>query len=180
MQREIKANETDRLRLLTHLAKFARVRGLVVELRNKSISHNQDSSPTATQINGELTQWWNEVYDDVHLDPEDDDDDPHASLAPLHRLILVVLRHESILSMNRPLLATESSAPEYRTALQVCIESSRSLIAALRKYLPSSNTVVPLVWPSFTWAVWMSCLILVYAAWEGEFSVAGASRYFFL
>ncbi|EAU38516.1 conserved hypothetical protein [Aspergillus terreus NIH2624] len=166
----------NRLRLLTHLAKFARVRGLIVELRNKSLAHTQ-SSPTATQINGELTQWWNEVYDDVNLlDNDTPEDDSPPALAPLHRLLLIVLRHESIISMNRPLLATEPTSPEYKAALQVCIESSRELIAELRRHLTVAP-VVPLVWPSFTWAVWMSCLILVYAAWEGEFAIAAASRY---
>ncbi|KAF9889856.1 hypothetical protein FE257_006946 [Aspergillus nanangensis] len=173
--------QDDRLRLLTHLAKFARVRGLIVELRNKSILHSQESSITATQVNGELTQWWNEVYDDVYQESSDDGDgNSPASLAPLHRLLLIVLRYESVISMNRPLLATDAAAPEYKTALQVCIESSRSLIVALRRYLPGAGgetAPIPLVWPSFTWAVWMSCLILVYAAWEGEFPVETASRY---
>lgn len=159
------------LRLLTYLAKFARVRGLVVELRNKSILHSQETSNTATQVNGELAHWWNEVYDDVYPVEED------PGVSPLHRLLLIVFRHESIISMNRPLLATDQSSPEYKTALQVCIESSRSLITALRGYvLPSGQGTVPLVWPSFTWAVWMSCLILVYAAWEGDFPVLSASR----
>ncbi|KJK67807.1 specific transcription factor domain protein [Aspergillus parasiticus SU-1] len=160
------------LRLLTYLAKFARVRGLVLELRNKSILHSQETSNTATQVNGELAHWWNEVYDDVYPVEED------PGLSPLHRLLLIVFRHESIISMNRPLLAAEQSSPEYKAALQVCIESSRSLITALRGYvLPGGQGTVPLVWPSFTWAVWMSCLILVYAAWEGDFPVLSASRY---
>ncbi|KAE8395178.1 fungal-specific transcription factor domain-containing protein [Aspergillus alliaceus] len=160
------------LRLLTHLAKFARVRGLVVELRNKSILHSQETSNSATQVNGELAHWWNEVYDDVYPVEEG------PGVSPLHRLLLTVFRHESIISMNRPLLAAEQSSPEYKTALQICIESSRSLITALRGYvLPNGQGTVPLVWPSFTWAVWMSCLILVYAAWEGGFPALSASRY---
>ncbi|KAE8377174.1 fungal-specific transcription factor domain-containing protein [Aspergillus bertholletiae] len=172
IERHTEGVRDSNLRLLTYLAKFARVRGLIVELRNKSILHSQETSTTATQVNGELTQWWNEVYDDVY--PVEDD----PGLSPLHRLLLIVFRHESILSMNRPLLAAEQSSPEYKTALQVCIESSRSLITALRGYvLPGGQGTLPLVWPSFTWGVWMSCLILVYAAWEGDFPVVSASRY---
>ncbi|KKK14954.1 hypothetical protein ARAM_002587 [Aspergillus rambellii] len=173
------ADEDSRLRLLAHLAKFARVRGRIVELRNKSILHRDDSID-ATQVHGELTQWWNEVYDDVYpIETADDSNPAEPTLAPFHRLLLTVLRHESIISMNRPLLAAKASSPEYRTALQICIESSRSLLTSLRQYLSSdlSETSVPLVWPSFTWAVWMSCLILLYAAWEGEFPAPSASRY---
>ncbi|KAL4897526.1 fungal-specific transcription factor domain-containing protein [Aspergillus ambiguus] len=166
------------LRLLTHLAKFARVRGLIVELRNKCFAHAQEPSSTATQINGELAQWWNEVYEDVYLDLDTEEvREEHApAFSQSHRLLLIVLRHESIISMNRPLLAADQTAPEYKTALQICIESSRSLIAELRRSLPPSTTGVPPIWPSFTWAVWMSCLILIYAAWEGEFAVSAASR----
>ncbi|KAL4873596.1 hypothetical protein BDV12DRAFT_81093 [Aspergillus spectabilis] len=172
------AEEDHRLRLLGHLAKFARVRGRIIELRNKSIIHREDSID-ATEVHGELTHWWNEVYDDVHpIEHDDTDTTTCVSIEPFHRLLLVILRHEAIISMNRPLLAAEASSSEYRTALQICIESSRSILTTLRQYLSSKNdTSIPLVWPSFTWAVWMSCLILIYAAWEGEFPTTSASRY---
>ncbi|KAL2831145.1 fungal-specific transcription factor domain-containing protein [Aspergillus cavernicola] len=171
------ADEDHRIRLLGHLAKFARVRGRIIELRNKSILHREDSID-ATQVHGELTHWWNEVYDDVHRIQHDNDTTSPTAIKPFHRLLLVVLRHEAIISMNRPLLAAEAPSPEYRTALQICIESSRSILTTLQQYLSDSfDFSVPLVWPSFTWAVWMSCLILVYAAWEGEFPASSASRY---
>ncbi|KAL3470943.1 fungal-specific transcription factor domain-containing protein [Aspergillus californicus] len=171
------ADEDHRLRLLGYLAKISHVRGRIIELRNKSILHRQNSID-ATQVHGELTQWWNEVYDDVHPIDHDNDNTVPSVIAPFHRLLLVILRHEAIISMNRPLLAVETSSPEYRTALQICIESSRSILTTLRQYLSGSlDTLVPLVWPSFTWAVWMSCLILIYAAWEGEFPASSASRY---
>ncbi|KAL4800559.1 fungal-specific transcription factor domain-containing protein [Aspergillus venezuelensis] len=170
-------DEDHRLRLLGHLAKFARVRGRIIELRNKSIIHREDSIDATQALHGELTHWWNEVYDDVY---PIEHDDPNAatpnSITPFHRLLLIVLRHEAIISMNRPLLAAEASSPEYRTAIQICIESSRSLLTSLRQYL-TSDTSIPLIWPSFTWAVWMSCLVLIYAAWEGEFPPSSASRY---
>ncbi|GIK06616.1 hypothetical protein Aspvir_002266 [Aspergillus viridinutans] len=180
------------LRLLTHLSKFARLRGLILELRNKSILHSHNNSLEAAYVNGELAQWWNEVYDDVY--PMDEQlecpSQFETSLQPYHRLLLVVLRHESIISMNRPLLAAERLSPEYKPALQTCIESSRSLISALRRYLVAHNTrqsgedaagsgnhQAPLTWPSFTWATWMACLILMYAASEGEFSTISALKY---
>ncbi|KAH1497844.1 hypothetical protein KXV92_000144 [Aspergillus fumigatus] len=180
------------LRLLTHLAKFARLRGLILELRNKSILHSHNNTLAATYVNGELAQWWNEVYDDIYPMEEQLEcpSQYETSLQPYHRLLLVVLRHESIISMNRPLLAAERHSPEYKPALQTCIESSRSLISALRTYLLAHNSgrsdqdgadsgkrQAPLSWPSFTWATWMSCLILMYAASEGEFSSISALKY---
>jgi hypothetical protein len=164
--------------LLGHLARFARVRGRIIELRNKSILHREELID-ATQVHGELTQWWNEVYDDVYpVEPDEGNAHSTSMIAPFHSLLLTILRHEAIIAMNRPLLAAEASSPEYRTALQICIESSRSLLTSLRQYLSGpSGSSIPLIWPSFTWAVWMSCLILIYAAWESEFPASLASRY---
>ncbi|RHZ55179.1 hypothetical protein CDV55_101416 [Aspergillus turcosus] len=180
------------LRLLAYLAKFARLRGLILELRNKSILHSHNNTLEATYVNGELAQWWNEVYDDVYpMNEQLECSSRHeASLQPYHRLLLVVLRHEAIISMNRPLLAAERLSPEYKPALQTCIDSSRSLISSLRKYLVAhhssqngedaaddGNHRAPLTWPSLTWATWMACLILMYAASEGEFSSISALKY---
>ncbi|KAL4975176.1 fungal-specific transcription factor domain-containing protein [Aspergillus desertorum] len=172
-------DEDHRLRLLGHLAKFASLRGRIIELRNKSIIHRKDSLDATQALHGELTHWWNDVYDDVYpLRDDDADTAAPTPIAPFHRILLIVFRHEAIISLNRPLLATEAASPEYRTALQICIESSRSLLTTLRQYLAeASGSSVPLIWPSFTWAVWMSCLILIYAAWEGQFPAASASRY---
>ncbi|KAL5049927.1 hypothetical protein BDW71DRAFT_139625 [Aspergillus fruticulosus] len=171
--------EDHRLRLLSHLAKFASLRGRIIELRNKSINHREDSMDATQALHGELTHWWNDVYDDVYpLEDDNVDTNRFTPIAPFHRILLIVLRHEAIISLNRPLLAGEAASPEYRTALQICIESSRSLLTTLRQYLAeTSGSSVPLIWPSFTWAVWMSCLILIYAAWEGDFPTSSASRY---
>ncbi|OQE28773.1 hypothetical protein PENSTE_c003G04503 [Penicillium steckii] len=166
-----------RLRLLSHLAKFARIRGLILELRNKSILHSHAGTVEASHVNGELSQWWNEVYDDVNpVDEDSSSPGENLGLGIYHRLLLKVLRHEAIISMNRPLLAAERPGPEYKNALQTCIESSRTLLADLKKYLLRSADV-PLTWPSFTWTTWMACLILMYASWEGELPVATALKY---
>ena len=172
------APNDQRLRLLCHLAKFARIRGLILELRNKSILHSHAGALEASHVNGELSQWWNEVYDDVNPteDSADTESEANTTLAPYHRLLLMILRHEAIIAMNRPLLAAEKPNPEYKHALQTCIASSRSLLAALRKYM-SSGFDAPLTWPSFTWTTWMACLILMYASWEGELPVATALKY---
>lgn len=173
-----KTPDDQRLRLLCHIAKFSRVRGLILELRNKSILHSHAGSVEASHVNGELSQWWNEVYEDVnpmedHIDAEPGQD---PVFSPYHRLLLMVLRHEAIISMNRPLLAAEKPSPDYKNALQTCIASSRSLLAALKNYMRSAPDA-PLTWPSFTWTTWMACLILMYASWEGEFPVSTALKY---
>ena len=143
--------------------------------------HSRENLTDATEVNSKLLQWWNEVYDDVHpLDPE-----PDSVLQPIHRLLLVVSRHEAIIALHRPVLATDKPTAEYKAAFQTCINSSRSLLAALHGYLnPLSDLhghterpCAPLISPSFTWIVWMSSLILIYAAWTGHFPTQGALRY---
>lgn len=172
-----KTPDDQRLRLLCHLAKFARIRGLILELRNKSILHSHSGSVEAAHVNGELAQWWNEVYDDVNpLEENVNPDGQGQSLPSYHRLLLTILRHEAIISMNRPLLAAENQSPDYKNALQTCIASSRSLLATLKRYMDSAPDA-PLTWASFTWATWMACLILVYASWEGEFPISTALKY---
>lgn len=173
-----RASDDRRLRLLCHLAKFARIRGLIVELRNKSILHSHASQVEAAHVTGELSQWWNEVYDDVNPidEPAEAGLDQEPVLQPYHRLLLMILRHEAIISLNRPLLAAEKPSADYKNALQTCIGSSRSILAALRKHM-SSTSESPLSWPCFTWSTWMACLILMYAAWEEEFTTPTALKY---
>ncbi|KAJ5542394.1 hypothetical protein N7461_008397 [Penicillium sp. DV-2018c] len=173
-----KASDDCRLRLLCHTSKFARIRGLIVELRSKSILHSHASQAEAAYVTGELAQWWNEVYDDVNnvYDPAAAGQEQGPILQPYHRLLLVVLRQEAIISLNRPLLASEKPNAGYKTALQACIGSSMTLLAQLRGHL-SSEQPSPLSWPGFTWSTWMACLILIFAAWEGELATVTALKY---
>ncbi|RAL10700.1 CeGAL family transcription factor, partial [Aspergillus homomorphus CBS 101889] len=176
--------EDRRLKLLRHLAKFARLRGLISELRNKSIMHSGENVVEAVEVSSALLQWWNEVYDDVfplESEPGQGQGQGHeAGLQPFHSLLLVVSRHEAKIALHRPLLAADNSTTaDYKAAFHTCINSSRSLLAALHAYIsaPPSDNRPPLVVASFTWTVWMSCLILIYAAWTGHFSNQGALRY---
>ncbi|KAI2727176.1 transcriptional regulator family: Fungal Specific TF [Penicillium roqueforti] len=174
----VKLPDGHRLRLLCHLARFARIRGLIVELRNKSILHSHASQVEAAHVTGELAQWWNEVYDDVNPinEPAEFGLEQEPILQPYHRLLLMILRHEAVISLNRPLLASEKPSADYKNALQTCIGSSRSILAALRKHM-SFEPKSPLSWPCFTWSTWMACLILMYAAWEEELSTPTALKY---
>ncbi|PYH49441.1 CeGAL family transcription factor, partial [Aspergillus saccharolyticus JOP 1030-1] len=178
---EVLARPDDpRLKLLRHLAQFACVRGLISELRNKSIMHSRESRGEAAEVDRALLQWWHEVYDDVYPLACDEAAAAASPLQPFHSLLLVVLRHEAKIALHRPLLATDNPATaDYKAAFLTCINSSRSLLAALHGYItaPPSDDRPPLIVPSFTWTVWMSCLILLYAAWTHHFSNEGALRY---
>ncbi|PYI26464.1 hypothetical protein BP00DRAFT_300607, partial [Aspergillus indologenus CBS 114.80] len=173
--------DDQRLKLLRHWAKFARLRGLISELRNKSIMHSGENLVQAAEVDRALLQWWNEVYDDVYP-LACDGEPPEAScpLQPFHSLLLVVSRHEAKIALHRPLLAADNpTTADYKAAFLTCINSSRSLLAAFHGYItaPPGDNRPPLIVASFTWTVWMSCLILIYAAWTRHFSNEGALRY---
>ncbi|KAJ9608455.1 hypothetical protein H2200_007443 [Cladophialophora chaetospira] len=173
--------QDDRLRLLTLIAKHAEIRGLIMELRNKNVEQRAKGWERAVLINTKLTQWWNQVEDSI------DQAELHgAPLSALHQTVLKVLKHESVISLNRPLLASSKSSPNYAAALQSCISASKSIIKALNAITHPVPTFTsptngqqshsPLFWPSFTWAIWMSAFIILYAALENEIDYHVAVR----
>ena len=186
----------ERLRLQSYLAKHAKIKGMILELRNKCIFHSQQTTDRATFISAEISKWWNEVHDPAVESVFDtainghNSTKPEFTLRPLHQSLLYILKHEAIISLNRPLLTSHKSSPDYNAAFQTCIASSRSIISALRRHMVLSSTENAsspltervdrisdaLVWPSFTWVVWMSCFTLMYAALEKQFPVEAALR----
>lgn len=158
------ASLDDRLALLTFLTKLARIRGSIMELRNKNIDHRDSESDAPMLLNTHLKRWWNEVDD--FLDNMGSD----QSISRLHRAVIEVLRHESIIILNRPLLALPKSNAKYGLGLQSCISASKAIISVLWSLVQLPKGTCPLTWPSFTWATWMSSFIIVYGALGGHIS----------
>lgn len=166
-----------------------------MELRNKSVLHSQDDLDQATSINAKLSKWWNEVEDiQEHADSALEEDDctgeelRDASFSQSHQTILSVLKNECVISLNRPILASSKRTAGYMVAVQGCISASKAIINTLDRSLkrssrrhdnditkPSRRTDA-LIWPSFTWAVWMSAFVLIYAAAENQMSNEVALR----
>lgn len=148
-----------------------------MELRNKSILHSKKETDQADVITAKLTRWWNEVEE---LVDSDEDDSPAISM--YHRTVLTILHHESVISLNRPVLAVSIKGSAYDVALQLCICSSRSIITTLHRAiaLARSNDQprvnLSLLWYSFTWAVWMSTFVLFHAANNKHVSQAMTTR----
>ena len=146
-----------------------------MELRNKSIQYRHTETDQALMITTKLARWWNDIEEFI------DSDTPVVST--YHQAVLTVLHHESVISLNRPILASSSKSSAYSAALQHCIGSSRSIISTLHtKILPKGNDgqqklTLTLLWPSFTWAVWMSTLILFHATNSKHISQSMVSKY---
>ena len=90
-----------------------------------------------------------------------------------------MLRTTSIRTANLELLPTPVLAPSrkdvaYDAALQQCINSARSIITTLHSAIQTKSSIgtihnpLALLWPSCTWAVWISTFIMFYAAHESR------------
>lgn len=181
--------EDSRLKLLTYLSKHARVRGLILELRNKSI-FSRDSKPVSeNDVRVEMGRWSNDIHDAVEGEYSDDEqhelgDESDLHLSPGHRLYLLVLKFEAQISLNRPMMAAGPSNDSWSQGLQNCISAARSILTALRKHQArnlargqdSTRLTCPILWPTITWAIWISSFILIYAASERQLPMASALR----
>ncbi|KAI1313778.1 fungal-specific transcription factor domain-containing protein [Xylaria venustula] len=182
------------LELLGMLSKHAKLRGMILELRNKSIRFRRQDSERALRVQAEVKRWINEVYDltSAHPSPRSspmespargDSGTSDNSMHLSHRILLVILQHELILSLYRPLLVSDLGTPSSQAAFQECINASRAIIdttAGDSLNLPGGEPSLKdghLRWPSLTWSIWMSCFVLTYAAIEGITTALSAKRY---
>lgn len=164
-----------RLQMLDLLARHAKMRGEIIELRNKSLHYVQKDPDQATSITARLARWWNEIEELIDMDDD-------SGLTKYNFAILTLLKHESIISLNRPSLAASHQDASYDAALQLCIGSSRAIITTLFRCIKARNgsehglEAITLLWPSCTWAVWISTFILFYAAHRGHLSQSIVAR----
>ena len=142
-----------------------------MENRSKSTDKGRDDIDQHMEVEAEQAKWWNTV--DEYLS----DDEQTQNITKMNQVALIILRFETILALHRSLLATSNKNAAYIAALQRCITASRSIINTLHKALkgfgafdgspgPFGYQSTPLLWPSFTWAVWMSAFIICFAAAE--------------
>lgn len=146
-----------------------------MEFKHKCIQHTRRETDQAVVITSKLSKLANDVEEFI----DSDESDP-PTLSAFHQTLLNVLYHESVISLNRPIVASYGSGSTYNAALQQCIGSARSIVTSLHKAIKStskqSQYAFPLLWPSFTWAVWMSTFILFHAANQKHVSEAMVSR----
>ncbi|KAF2993217.1 hypothetical protein E8E13_000753 [Curvularia kusanoi] len=166
----------DRLDLIDFLARHADIRGSIMKIRNRTnfASDGQDDDQALT-VETEHAKWWTTV--DEHLS----DFKSVQSIAKAHQVTLIVLRFETILALHRSILGNPKHETAFNAALQRCITASRSIINTLHKALKGFGAFdgspgqhgyesTPLLWPSFTWAVWMSTFVVIFAATEKHLS----------
>ncbi|GKT79167.1 C6 transcription factor [Colletotrichum tofieldiae] len=126
--------EDNRLQLLTYLIKHARIRGLILELRNKSIHSRDDTADRASYVQAELAKWSNEIHDAVEDEPTQEENAPLPPISSGHRLFLLLLKHvESGKDILRHIASRDTSWPEY------CLSAIDELTAAVRELSAPPN-----------------------------------------
>lgn len=133
-------------------------------------------------VQTELAKWANDVHE---LTEDQDPESPCAilSITQSQKTLLSIMHHESTITLNRPLLASDRKTPASKAALQACISASRAIIdiiitgASQGSQRSGESFHNVMVWPLLTWSVWMSAFILTYAALLGEATVASSQRY---
>jgi hypothetical protein len=183
------------LLLPTFLAKHGHIKGLILELRNKSINHRFSDPDELAHVDAEISRWWNTAQDlvdpiDLELDPNNQfSRNNHPILVPLNssqKLLLIVQKHESVILLYRPVITSGYNTSAFEAAMQKCIGASKAIISNVYRHISSGMEArgglhgrikSPLVWPGFVWMVWQSGLILLYAASEGYYPEGVAQRY---
>jgi hypothetical protein len=159
---------------------------MILELRNKSINSRHETANRATKIEMELSKWSNQLHEVIDDAVTDTDEEPQVSA--LHRLYLLLLEHESVIALNRPLITANRNSTVAMSALQNCIKASRSIITLLDEYRikhtkagsNDARLTVPITWPLVTWCCWMSCFILAFAALQGRSKPQFAIKYVYI
>lgn len=134
-------------------------------------------------IQSELSRWFNDVHERTANRADIENSESYHAVdlvSPSQQTLLSLMYHESVITLNRPLLVSETKSPASQAAFQACISASRSILDTVFKVYrhenePSFNSIS--VWPLLTWSVWMSCFILTYAALQGETTVPSAHKY---
>ena len=171
-----------RFDLVELLARHTKIRGNITELRNRSLTHKSTEHDEAITIEAEMTKWWNDVDELL-----ENDESMTTAVSDYHRLVLIVSRYEAIIALNKHILATTKSEAAYNSALQNCITAARAIITTIHKavdkgdcqdgQLPRDKDSIGLMWPSFTWAIWMSTFLVIYAANENQVKYDIAIRF---
>lgn len=174
--------EDKRLRMLSYMVKHAKIRGQILELRNKSIVTRQDTADRAIVVQTELARWANEIQDTV--EEAESGDEAEEGVSSGHRLVLLLSKYESLISLNRPMMASDASTPSWSAAMQACISAAKSICITMKRHANRNKgpdtarptLAAPMLWPSFTWAVWISAFVLAYAAFEQQMPLDSALR----
>ncbi|CAG8960435.1 hypothetical protein HYFRA_00008154 [Hymenoscyphus fraxineus] len=170
------------------LSRHSYIKGLILELRHKTLKHRQTDPLDVAYVDSEISKWWNEAQDllEPYYETEGDTGKPNVSpLQESHKIWLIVQHHESVILLNRPVITSAEDSSLYAAAMQKCIGASKQIVSVVYQHLYTNTDDIrgsegrmksPLCWPGLAWCIWMSGLILLYAASAGHYPIRNAQR----
>ncbi|KAF3197393.1 hypothetical protein TWF679_003218 [Orbilia oligospora] len=187
------AAQDTRLIPLIFLSKYSGIKGRLMEISNKCMLHRTaDSEQALRNVHVDILKWRNEVQDftTAVFGDDDDLDSPRNSstlngeptvITPAHRLIFQIKYHELLLLMHRPALSAKSTNETYPVAILTCLSSARAIISLTKRYLSryksgEGKVEYPVLWHVMLSTIWMSGLVVIFAAFEGGVALDSANR----
>lgn len=156
--------QSGRHRILFCQVEYSRLLGRALELFHKSIHVRYIDPSTVLSLRTDMNAWWNSLPSDLHdfgfstgADKPPPGDRSELFSAPA---FFNLLHNQLRLLIHRPWLSLEPSAPEFQSALQICIGSSREIILNMKKQRGAGHA---LFWPGHLSAAWMAGIILAFA-----------------
>ncbi|KAF3131419.1 hypothetical protein TWF703_007693 [Orbilia oligospora] len=187
------AAQDTRLIPLILLSKYSGIKGRLMEISNKCMLHRTaDSEQALRNVHVDILKWRNEAQDftTAVFGDDDDLDGPRNSstlnekptvITPAHRLIFQIKYHELLLLMHRPALSAKSTNETYPVAMLTCLSSARAIISLTKRYLSryksgDGKVEYPMLWHVMLSTIWMSGLVVIFAAFEGGVVLDSANR----
>lgn len=159
------------LLLPSFLARHAKIKGLILELRHKCANNRTASPDEVSYVDAKISKWWNEAQDLLEPDFINDavEEAPNGGqaqclLKETHKLLIAVQKHESTILLNRPVITSGYDTSQFAAAMQKCIGASKQIVSKVYLHLHEGMNRVgsrdgkipnPLFWPGFTWCIWM-------------------------
>ncbi|KAK6351523.1 hypothetical protein TWF718_004681 [Orbilia javanica] len=185
--------QDNRLTPLILLSKYSGIKGRLMEISNKCMLHRtSDAEQALRNVHVDILKWRNEVQDFTAAVFDDDDDldgprnlpiqsDRPTVITPAHRLIFQIKYHELLLLMHRPALSAKSTNETYPVAMLTCLSSARAIISLTKRYLSrhkagEGRVEYPVLWHVMLSTIWMSGLVVIFAAFEGGIALDSANR----
>ncbi|KAK6361233.1 hypothetical protein TWF730_004975 [Orbilia blumenaviensis] len=183
----------NRLIPLILLSKYSGIKGRLMEISNKCMLHRtSDAEQALRNVHVDILKWRNEAQDFTAavFGDEDDLDSPRnlslqsekpTVITPAHRLIFQIKYHELLLLMHRPALSAKSTNETYPVAMLTCLSSARAIISLTKRYLSrykagEGKVEYPILWHVMLSTIWMSGLVVIFAAFEGGVALDSANR----
>lgn len=142
---------------------YSRLLGRALELFHKSLHVRSIDPDTVLSLRTDMNAWWNSLPSELHdFGFASDVDGPPRDASQLFSApgFFNLLHNQLRLLIHRPWLSLEPTAPEFQSALQICIGSSREIILNMRRQRAAGYA---LFWPGHLSAAWMAGIILAFA-----------------